>query len=394
MTPRSIAEGERRARLSIRHGLVSPRPGDQIVSVVEDLVALHSSDPVSVYLSAAARMSTPAMEPVERALYEERTLMRHHAMRRTLWVFTVETARIAHASTTRRLIGPENRRLVRLLTERGGIRRAEKWLENANRDVLTALAGSDGLTTRQLGEVLPELRRPLEMAPGKSYNATASALSRVLRQLGFRGLVVRGRPTGSWVNSQYRWAATEQWHPAGLEGADNNEAAAELARRWLWAFGPAPASDLQWWTGWPAGITRRALVRAGALEVRLGGQQAWLHPDDGAAVSSRRSWVALLPALDPTTMGWKTRDWYLAPEHTPLLFDRNGNGGPTLWSDGRIVGGWVQRRDGRIAYRLLTDVGSAQREAIESAAHRLETLLGTTRFRVRFPAPIQKELLN
>ena len=72
-------------------------------------------------------------------------------------------------------------------------------------------------------------------------------------------------------------------------------------------------------------------------------------------------WVALLPGLDPTTMGWKRRDWYLPPGHVPLLFDRNGNAGPAVWVDGRIVGGWVQRRNGEIATRLLDDVGREQR---------------------------------
>ena len=60
-------------------------------------------------------------------------------------------------------------------------------------------------------------------------------------------------------------------------------------------------------------------------------------------------------------MGWKQRAWYLDPEVGAAVFDRNGNGGPTVWVDGRIVGGWVQRRDGTIAVRLLTDVGAEQR---------------------------------
>ena len=45
--------------------------------------------------------------------------------------------------------------------------------------------------------------------------------------------------------------------------------------------------------------------------------------------------------------GLDARDWYLGP-HRPALFDRNGNAGPTIWVDGRIVGGWAQRSDGEI----------------------------------------------
>ncbi len=66
--------------------------------------------------------------------------------------------------------------------------------------------------------------------------------------------------------------------------------------------------------------------------------------------------AALLPTLDPTTMGWKERDWYLG-EHASLLFDSNGNAGPTVWWDGRVVGGWSQRRDGEIVFRAARGRG-------------------------------------
>ena len=57
--------------------------------------------------------------------------------------------------------------------------------------------------------------------------------------------------------------------------------------------------------------------------------------------------AALLPALDPTPMGWVERDWFLG-EHRAPLFDRTGNIGPTIFWQGRVVGGWAQRADGEI----------------------------------------------
>ena len=53
-------------------------------------------------------------------------------------------------------------------------------------------------------------------------------------------------------------------------------------------------------------------------------------------------WVALLPGLDSTVMGWKERAWFLGG-HQHALFDVNGNAGPTVWCNGRIVGGWAHR---------------------------------------------------
>jgi hypothetical protein len=98
-----------------------------------------------------------------------------------------------------------------------------------------------------------------------------------------------------------------------------------------------------------------------------------------------------LPAVDPTPMGYAQRDWYLGV-HGPKLFDRSGNIGPTIWADGRIVGGWAQRKNGAIAYKLLEDVGSEAERSVDSAAHALGEWLGSVRLTPRFRTPLEREL--
>ena len=90
-------------------------------------------------------------------------------------------------------------------------------------------------------------------------------------------------------------------------------------------------------------------------------------------------------------MGWKEREWYLGP-HGKVLFDSNGNAGPTVWWDGRIVGGWSQRPDGEIAFGLLEDVGADGVRAIEAEAQRLAAWLGDVRFSPSFLPPFQRAL--
>jgi len=53
--------------------------------------------------------------------------------------------------------------------------------------------------------------------------------------------------------------------------------------------------------------------------------------------------AALVPGLDVTTMGWFDRDWYLGT-HRGQVFDRTGNGGPTAWWNGRVVGSGIRVR--------------------------------------------------
>ena len=95
---------QRRARLAQRHRLLPDERTDEVAAIADSLVALHSSDPVTVFLSAMARMRQPSIAAVERALYTDRSVVRHHAMRRTLWVATPDVVRLMHASATLKLV--------------------------------------------------------------------------------------------------------------------------------------------------------------------------------------------------------------------------------------------------------------------------------------------------
>ena len=394
VSARRVDVAERRARLAARQRLTPARRNDDVVAMTDDLVALHATDPVTVYLSAAARMRTPALGPLDAALYEDRTLLRHHAMRRTLWVFGRETARLAHCAATVDVLPPQRRQLLTALTE-AGVADPERWYDEAAEVICATLIDNGPLTGREVGQRLPELTLPLHLGGTSRFAATIAAHTRVLLVMGFEGRVLRARPTGSWINGQYRWAAAHAWVPGGIgEPLDRRSAAAGLARRCLRAFGPVTKADLQWWTRWTVATTTRALADVDAVEVDLDGATGFLLPDDLEPVPAPEPGVALLPGLDPSTMGWKQREFYLDPAHVPVLFDRNGNGGPTAWVDGRIVGGWAQRRDGTVVLRLLVDVGAENRVALERAAYELERLLGDVRFTPRFPAPLQAELLD
>ena len=83
-----------------------------------------------------------------------------------------------------------------------------------------------------------------------------------------------------------------------------------------------------------------------------------------------------MAGVDPTTMGWRDRAFYLDPEHTAYLFDSNGNAGTTIWWDGRIVGCWVQDPDGVVQPILREDIGADGQAAVAVEAARLTAWLG------------------
>jgi hypothetical protein len=380
-----IGIGQRRARLGARHLLAARAAAAG--EVAEAMVALHATDPATVHLAIAARQRVPDILGVEKALYEDRVLVRMLGMRRTMFVVRSGLVPVVQEACTRDVAARLRSRLELHLAEVG---ETGAWLSEVEDSVAAALAARGSATAADLSLDEPRLRTELAYAPDKSYGAKAYITTRVLGLLAADGRIVRGRPRGSWLSGQYSWAMLADWLP-GQATWSAEAARADLARRWLATYGPAPISDLRWWTGWTAAQTKKALAEVGPVEVDLDGVPGIALAGDLDPVPTPEPWVALLPGLDPTPMGWQSRDWFLGP-HAPSLFDRSGNIGPSVWADGRIVGGWAQRADGDIVYELLEDIGTEATAAITAEATRLQAWLAGVRVTPRFRTPLERAL--
>ena len=385
-----IGDDERRVRLGTRHFLTEPAKTVELAA--ERLVGLHSSDPASVFLSSRARVESFAVADLEAALYEAKSLVRMLGMRRTMFVVPIDVAATMDVACAQPIAARERMRLIALVQDQGIAKNGERWLARAEEQTLAALRDMHEATATQLSRIVPELQHKLSFGEGKKWASTIGMSTRVLFLLAGEGRIVRGRPLGSWVSSQYRWAPTDTWLGRGLPEIALDDARADLIRRWLRAFGPGTAKDITWWTGWTLRQTMATLQAIDAAEVQLeSGSIGYVLPDDLKPIRQPPPWVALLPGLDPTVMGWKDRDWYLG-DKAKQLFDRNGNAGPTVWADGRIVGGWAQRADGAIVVELLERVSRVARESIDEAGARLTDWLGDMRFTSRFASPLEKAL--
>jgi hypothetical protein len=388
---RTVSAAERRGRVVERHRLAVPAA--TVAEVAESLVALHATDPVTVYLSARARSGCTALD-VDAALYTERPVVRMLGMRRTMFVVPLELAGVVQAACTDDVAKRMRRQLEKDLAG-GGVGDGDPggWLRSLEDGVLQVLAArGGGASGAQLGADEPRLRTQLSYALDKAYGGTVNITSRVLVLIAAEGRMIRGRRRGGWTSGQFEWWLPEAWVP-GLpgDGIDAGAARAELARRWLTAFGPAPSADLQWWAGWTGAQTKAALAALPVTEVDLDGQPGVVLAGDLEFPADTPPGAALLPALDPTPMGWQSRSWYLGP-HAPALFDRTGNIGPTVWWAGRVVGGWAQRASGEVTCRLLEDIGADGAAAVTAEAAALEAWLGASRVTPRFRTPLEREL--
>jgi hypothetical protein len=388
----TVSAVQRRARLLERHRLAAPAAS--VAEAVEAMIALHATDPPTVYLSAWARTECAA-DQVDAAVYAERSLVRMLGMRRTMFVVPAGLVTVVQAACTDDVAKRLRRQLEKdLLT--GGVGDGDPggWLRDVGSGVLRVLhARGGGASAAVLSEGEPRLRTQLSYSPDKSYGGTAYITSRVLMLLGAEGHLVRGHRRGGWSSGQFEWFAASAWLSVAADGAalDGGAARVELARRWLRSFGPAPAADLQWWAGWTGAQTKAALAALPVAEVDLDGRPGVALADDLEFPGEVPAVAALLPALDPTPMGWQARDWFLG-EHRASLFDRTGNIGPTVWWEGRVVGGWAQRPTGEVVCRLLEDIGTDGAAAVSREAARLESWLGENRVTPRFRTPLEREL--
>jgi hypothetical protein len=313
-------------------------------------------------------------------------------MRRTLWTVPVADVAIFQRSSGDAVAANERKRLVRLLEESDVAEDGARFLRRAERRALAALEEAGELSAADLSKRVEELAVRLPMDQGKRYATTVGVGPRVLLVLAAEGRVARGRTTGGWTSSRHLWTPLERWLGAPIPDLPAEDARASLVHAWLDRFGPATVEDVKWWTGWTMGHTRAAIARLEVEPVDLDGREGLVLAGDTES-PPLEPFVALLPGLDPTTMGWKHRDWYLG-DHRSRVFDRAGNGGPTVWVDGRIVGGWAQRQTGEVVFRLLEDIGAERSTAVADAAAALERVLGDARVVVRFPGPLDRELVR
>lgn len=374
---RHVSDDERRARMGIRHALAPAFLVDSPEAATKAMTVLHATESATVYLSCWARVRSLDAADVDRALYEQRSLVKQLAMRRTLFTFPRDLLPAAWSRASARVANTERARMSKDVVKAGLAVDGNDWLDRARSEVLSLLADApEGLSAVDVRQAVPMIDVKVEGSAGEIWSAP-----RVLTHLGATADIMRGTNTGRFPTSRPLWTLTRHWlddAPVALESVDvePGDGYREIVRRWLYTFGPGTEDDIVWWLGSTKTVVRAALAELDAVAVTLdGGGTGWLLPNDVAEVADPGPWVALLPVLDPTIMGWKGRDFYLGP-HRNQLFDTRGNAGTSAWVDGRVVGCWIQDEAGVVHLRLIEPVSTSARRSLEAEAARLTDWLG------------------
>jgi len=204
---RTMDAAERRARLARRHRLAPGARARDVVDAATAMVCLHGTDPATVYLSAQARVDSLAVADLDLALYRDRSLVRHLAMRRTLFVFGRDALGYAQAGASHRVADRERRRLSKEVETAGLHRDGARWLSAASDRVLAVLADGREATASELRDEIPLLEGSIVYGRGKSWGGRFAVGPRVLTTLSAAGEIVRASNAGGWTTSRPRWAA-------------------------------------------------------------------------------------------------------------------------------------------------------------------------------------------
>ncbi|MEP9385106.1 winged helix DNA-binding domain-containing protein [Nocardioides sp. KR10-350] len=318
-------------------------------ALAHHLVGLQAQEPLSPYLSLAARLASFDPYAVSQALYERR-LVRILSLRDTVHLHLPDDALTMPVWCEP--VRQRERRMSQAIGEARDIDPEE--FRAALADVLTGPT-----PVRRLGDALAE------RFPGHRPSALGQ-LARVLAPL------LQAPPRGAWKSSGgVVYEYVDRW--LGRPTAEPH--VPDLVRRYLRAFGPATAADLTAWSG----VTRLApLVRQiPDLVVREdeSGRTLYDVPDAPLATGEEHAPVRLLGTYDNVWLSHAGKDRVTTPEGRRAWMGAAGGSGHVLLADGRLEGIW-KAVDGRVRIvRLLRDLSPAEEAELAEETARVEHLL-------------------
>lgn len=333
------------------------------LDLVERLVAIQSQVSSTPGLSLVARGVRLSIGEIDRLQFTERALLRFWNLRATVHTVPASLAGTIVSATSATWADG----YYRWVWRRARIARGE--VERLEEAILAALSG-EPMTREDLWARVPRLAD----LPMTNWGVD-------LRGLAYRGQVAHGPPRGGRAT----FVRTDRWvDPALLTGPPHELALADLARRYLCAYGPASAADFAHWTGLRAGIARRAFdgLAPELVAVRLDGRPTALHLLARDVARARRAGpparVRLLPRFDPLVLGHRDKGRFLDPAHQAAVFRQAAEVRAVVLVDGRVAATWRHEKRAhalRIEVEPLTRLPAPVRRQISDEAARVRDYL-------------------
>ena len=341
-------------RLS-RHHLVHPARASELVRVAGDMAGAQAQVLSAAQISLWARTRGLSVDDVEKALWQDRTLVKSWCIRGALHLIPSRDFAVFVRGSERR-----NARATAWLT------RAKIPIDAVNRLVEAVRDGLDRPLTR--GEIAERITASLGIKTveqshrGWGGASTATGFRIAGKMLSLDGIIflscLRGLACfGPARGAQATFVRPEKWLPEWTD-LPAEKAELELLRRYLRAHGPATVRDFALWTYMTAADSREiwARLEPELAPIDVGGRIGSVLREDLPALRRAKfegPVVRLLPSFDAFLLGVKDKSHLVDPGHYKRVYRPQGWLSPVVLVDGRVGGVWSHERKGaRLSVRV------------------------------------------
>ena len=346
------------ARRMARHALTEAATGLDPAGIAGVLCGAHAQVLSAAELSIGRRIAGATRSDVQRALWQERTLVKTFGPRGTIHLLA--TADLPMWTGALQAL-PSS-----VPTHPDGVRFTPGEAEDVIAAIGAALADAE-LTVDQLTEAIADRAGPWAVEQTmEAFGGKWPRWRQLTSTAAQRGMLCFGPDRDRKVT----YTNPRRWLP-GFRPADGDAALRALLTRYLYAYGPATPEHFAKWLGIPP---RSAAVlfggMAGELEtVELAGEPAWTLAGDTAAPPRPHRGIRLLPYFDAYLVAGQPRERLYPGAAAIRALTPAGQAGnyPVLLVDGVVGGVWHQRRSGRklaVTVEPLHELTASQRRQL------------------------------
>jgi hypothetical protein len=370
--PASLSWSGVTARRMARHALTEPATDLDPAEIAGVLCGAHAQVLSAAELSIGRRIAGATRADVQRALWEDRTLVKTFGPRGTVHlVATADLPMWTGALSALPSSVPAHPEPVRFTSEQAN-------------EVIAAIGDAladteltvDELTEQVVGRTGPWAGEPTMAAFGGRWPRWRQLTSTAAH----RGVLCFGPNRGPKVT----YTNPHRWLP-GFGPDDGEVALRTLLGRYLYAYGPATPQHFARWLAIPP---RRAVELfdelAGELEhVELDGEPGWTMAGDTATPQRPHRGIRLLGYFDAFVVAGQPRERLYPGAAATRGLTPAGQAGnyPVLLVDGVVGGVWHQRRSGRklaITVEPLGELTATQRGQLDGEVELVGAVMEAT----------------
>ena len=357
-TPASLTWSGVTARRMARHALTEPATDQGPADVAGVLCGAHAQVLSAAELSIGRRIAGATRADVQRALWEDRTLVKTFGPRGTVHLLpAADLPMWTGALSALPSSVPAHPEPVRFSAEQ-----AEEVIVAIGDVLADTELTVDELTEQIVDRTGPWAGEPTMEAFGDRWPRWRQLTSTAAH----RGLLCFGPNRGRNVT----YTNPHRWLP-GFRPDDGDAALRSLVARYLYAYGPATPQHFARWLGIPPQPAVELFdALAGDLEqVELDGAPSWTLAGDTATPSQPYRGIRLLPYFDAFVVAGQPRERLFPGAAATRGLSPAGQAGnyPVLLVDGVVGGIWHQRRSGRkldVTVEPLGELTATQRRQL------------------------------